>query len=83
MPVKNNENPAEPSLNINQEEISLLKDGIEQLEPERRKTVVFERLMMKLNKVEKYWLGIEKAREAKKTHLAESLMDKEKKQNDG
>ena len=68
-------------LSINQEEISLLKDGINLIDNDRKKTVVFERLMMKLNKVEKYWLGIEKAREAKKTHLAESLM--EKKPNEG
>lgn len=66
----------EPSLSISLEEISLLMEGIEQLPIDRTKTVVFDRLMMKLGKVESYWKRVEKAREMRKAQIASGLLKK-------
>jgi hypothetical protein len=71
-----NKEPQEPSLYLNQEEASLLEEGLKALPPERKKTVVFERLGMKVNKVVQYWQTLEKARELKKKQLAKSLLEK-------
>ena len=68
----------EPALSISLEEISLIIEGIEKLPIDRTKTVVFDRLMMKLGKVESYWKRVERAREIRKTQLAQEMLKKEK-----
>lgn len=45
----------EPSISMNVEEVSIVLEGIELLPPERKKTVVYDRLMMKMNAVSEYW----------------------------
>jgi hypothetical protein len=66
----------EPSVSLSMEETSLLLDGIDGLPIERKKTVVFDRLAMKLGKVQNYWDKIEKLREDRKTQLADELLEK-------
>ena len=73
---KSNPMLIEPSLNISLEEISLIKDGIAALPVDRKKTIVFDRLIMKLGKVDDYWKKIEKVRKLNKNKLAEKLMEK-------
>lgn len=68
----------EPSLSLNQEETAMIGEGLQLLDDRRKKTVVFERLMMKLGKVEKYWKDIERARELKKQQLAQRMTGKSK-----
>lgn len=50
-------------------------DGIDGLPIERKKTVVFDRLMMKLGKVQNYWEKVEKMREERKAQLAGQLLE--------
>jgi hypothetical protein len=87
--AKNQENPEvpesldnfqEPSLTISLEEIALISEGMEKLPNDRQKSVVFDRLMMKLGKVKNYWEKVEKARETRRVQLANQLL--EKKPND-
>jgi hypothetical protein len=75
-PESNVQPAPEPSLTISLEEISLLLEGVEKLPIERTKTVVFDRLMMKLGKVENYWKRVEKAREVRKAQIADDLLKK-------
>jgi hypothetical protein len=70
------EDPAHPSISVGPEEISLILEGIQGLPDERKKTVVFDRLMMKLGKVNTYWMKVSKAREQNKQTLADKLMGK-------
>jgi len=42
---------------------------------ERKKTVVFDRLAMKLSKAKNYWDKIEKLREERKSQLADQLLE--------
>ncbi len=74
------DNVQEPSLIISLEEISLISEGMEKLPNDRQKSVVFDRLMMKLGKVKNYWEKVEKARETRRVQLANQLL--EKKPND-
>ena len=50
-------------------------DGIDGLPIERKKTVVFDRLMMKLGKVQNYWEKVEKMRDERKAQLAGQLLE--------
>jgi len=65
---------AEPTLSLSPEEASLVKDGLESLPSDRKKTVVFDRLIMKLGKVESYWQKVEKARQARKEQVTRDLL---------
>jgi hypothetical protein len=70
--------PVEPTLSLSLEESSLIKDGLNALPPERKKTVVFDRLLMKLGKAEAYWHKIEKARQVHKEQLTVQLRKRTK-----
>jgi len=65
----------EPSVSLSAEETSLLLEGVENLPIERKKTVVFDRLAMKLSKAKNYWDKIEKLREERKSQLADQLLE--------
>jgi hypothetical protein len=73
---KTPDNYDEPNLSISMEETALVKEGLEALPIDRKKTVVFDRLLMKVGKAETYWQKIEKVRQAHREQLANQLMDK-------
>ena len=66
----------EPSLSLNQEEESLISAGLALLDDERTRTVVFERLVMKLKKVKDFWVTVENAKRAKQASLARAPKEK-------
>lgn len=66
----------EPTISLSMEENALIIEGISGLAPDRTKTVVFDRLMMKLGKVESYWKKIEKIRQQRRDEVANQLLDK-------
>jgi hypothetical protein len=73
--MKHQNEAPEPSVSLSMEETSLVVDGLECLPIDRKKTVVFDRLVMKLGKVENYWTKIEKARQARRDQVANQLLD--------
>lgn len=66
----------EPSLSLNREEISLISEGLAKLPSDRSKTVVFERLMTKVNKVKDYWTAVDRIKEQRKQELARETLTK-------
>jgi hypothetical protein len=58
------------------EETSLIADGLGGLPDDRKKTVVFDRLLMKLGKVEGYWQKVEKTRQARRDQVTNQLLEK-------
>jgi len=64
------EKEPEPNVSLNQEEESLISAGLACLDDERKRTVVFERLVMKLKKVKDFWVTVENARRAKQASMA-------------
>jgi len=57
------------------EETTLIIDGLNGLPIDRKKTVVFDRLMMKLSKVDGYWQKIERLRQQRRDEVASRLLD--------
>lgn len=68
-----NENEPTPSISLNQEEESLISEGLLNLPDERKKTVVFERLNMKLKKVMDFWMTVENAKRAQQASLTSAM----------
>ena len=74
-----NETPKvdEPTLTLCLEEVSLIFSGLNNLPTEHQKTVVFDRLMMKLDKVRNYWHKVEQLRRSKLERMKAKLLDKD------
>ena len=69
------EEVAEPSVTLSLEETTLIIDGLNGLPIDRKKTVVFDRLMMKLTKADGYWQKIEKIRQSRRDEVAQKLLE--------
>jgi hypothetical protein len=54
------------------EETILVKDGISSLPNDRKKTVVYDRLLMKIDRIEGYWKKVEGARAEKVAKIVEA-----------
>ena len=66
----------EPTISLSLEETALIIGGLSGLPIDRKKTVVFDRLMMKLGKVDSYWQKIEKTRQLRREQIASKLLEK-------
>jgi len=62
-------------MTLSMEETTLIIDGLNGLPIDRKKTVVFDRLMMKLSKVDGYWQKIERLRQQRRDEVASRLLD--------
>jgi len=62
-----------PSVSLNEEEVELITNGLNLLDKDKRKTVVFERLLSKIRLVKEFWAEINKIRKIKMENLAKKL----------